>query len=259
MESLIGTLSFRDWDRGVFVRLGSEVVTVTIDGQPRKVYAVPVPGVDSGLQELGGRVPARFATPEDAFGPYRLPVFFIRRNDMQPAFARKPWYGISCRAPAPDAVEITLPDGRKGWSKYREQFRPTPFDISYDVVVMGRTQGEADLMLMHALRNLKPPGFVFKVIDSKGDVREYDAQEVSVSAASELADIADRTIAWSIAFIALAEVDLEDSVDYRAFTGVSALTDEQKRALGIDPDDPLYSRVDLILRTHMGVDPTKWE
>jgi len=258
VESLIGTLSFRAWDRGVFKRLGAEVVVVTIDGKPRKVYAVPVPGVDSGLKELGGRVPARIANPEDGFGPYRLPLFLIRRNDMQPAFNRKPWYGISCRAPAPDAVEITLPNGQKGWSKYRQQFRATPFDISYDVVGMARTQDVADLMLMHALRGMKPPGFVFKVIDSKGDVREYDAQEVSVSGASELADIADRTIAWSIAFIALGEVDLEDSTDHVAFTGVSALTDAQKIALGLDPDDPLYAKTDLILRTHMGVDPSTW-
>lgn len=258
MESLIGTLSFRDWDRGVFKTLGAEVAKITVDGRLRNVYALSVPGIDSGLSEIDGKVPMRFAYPEDAFGPYLLPCVLVRRNDMQPAFERKPWFGISARAPAPGAKQITLPDGRVGYDRYREQWRPVPFNINYDVVCMGRLQNEADLLLTYALRHIRPPGFVFKVIDSKGDVREYDAQEVSVSGASELADIADRTIAWSIAFTALAEVDLEDSQDYTSFTGVSALTDAQKQSLGIDPDDPLYSRVDLILRTHMGVDPSKW-
>ena len=258
MESIIGTLAFRDWDRGVFGTLEAEVAQYTVDATLRNIYVLNVPGVDSGLAELGGRVPMKFANPEDSFSHYRLPAVLVRRNDMQPAFQRKPWYGISARAPSPDAVEITLSNGQKGWSKYREQWRAVPWDINYDVVVMGRLQNEVDLMLTYVLRHFRPPGFVFKVIDSKGDVRKYDAQEVSVSSASELADIADRTIAWSVAFTALGEVDLEDSVDYTSFTGASALTSAQKISLGIDPDDPLYSRVDLILRTHMGVDPAKW-
>lgn len=258
MESIIGTLSFRDWDRGVFETLGAEIAQYSVDGRDRNIYALRIPGVDSGLEEIDGMVPMKFSNPEDSFSKYRLPVILVRRNDMQPAFDRKPWYGISARAPAPGATPITLPNGKSGYNKYRQQWRAVPWNINYDVVVMGRLQNETDLMLIYALRHLKPPGFVFKVIDSKGDVREYDAQEVSVSGASELADIADRTIAWSIAFTALGEVDLEDSQDHVAFTGASALTDAQKIALGIDPDDPLYSRVDLILRTHMGVDPAKW-
>lgn len=258
MESLIGTLAFRDWDRGVFHTLGAEVAQYVVDGKKRNIYVARVPGIDSGLEEIDGAVPMKFANPEDAYSHYRLPVIIVRRNDMQPGFARKPWFGISARAPAPGSRKIVLPDGRVGADKYREQWRPVPWDINYDVVVMGRLQNEADLLLTYCLRYLRPPGFVFKVIDSKGDVRKYDAQEVSVSGASELADIADRTIAWSIAFTAWAEVDLEDSTDHVAFTGASALTDAQKIALGIDPDDPLYSRVDLILRTHMGVDPKKW-
>ena len=46
------------------------------------------------------------------------------------------------------------------------------------------------------------------IYDSKGDLRQYDAGEVSVSDASELADLADRTIGWVISFEVRGEIDL---------------------------------------------------
>jgi len=71
-------------------------------------------------------------------------------------------------------------------------------------------------MVMYALRHFIPPSFIFKVIDSLGDVREYDALEVSVSETSELADIADRTVAWTISFTVRAAIDLHDPVEMPA-------------------------------------------
>lgn len=258
MESLIGTLSFRDWDEGCVRRLNGELFQYEVDGAQRGIYAARVPGVNSGLREVEGAVPIKFLNPEDVFSHYRLPLFAFRLNSMSPGFDRKAWYGISCRAPAPDAKKIVLPSGKEGYDKYRQQWRPVPFAFSYDLMVMARLRNESMLMLTYALRNIRPPGFVFRVVDSKGDVREYDAGEVEVSNTSELADIADRTIAWTISFTAYGEVDLEDCMDYTAFTGVSALTAAQKIELGLDPNDPLYDRTDLILRTHAGVDPSKW-
>ena len=75
-------------------------------------------------------------------------------------------------------------------------------------------------MLHYALRHFLPPSFIFKVIDSLGDVREYDALEVGISETSELADIADRTVGWTISFTVRAEIDLHDPV---ILPGVQAL------------------------------------
>ena len=211
--TIIGTLSIRDWDAGVPLTLGAEVATYTVDGDERELNVVRVPGVNSGLTHLDNRIPVVFFDPEDSYQDFLLPCYVVKINDMTPAFDRQPWYQWVARGPAKDATAITLPDGTVGYDKYENQWRPTPFDIGYDVQVMGRRRQETNLMVEYALRHFLPPSFIFKVIDSLGDVREYDAVEVSVSESSELADIADRTIAWTISFTVRAAIDLHDSVE----------------------------------------------
>ncbi len=61
-----------------------------------------------------------------------------------------------------------------------------------------------------------PPWFVFKVVDSLGDVRHYDARDVSISNVSELVDIADRMVGYTISFTARAEIDIYDERIYPA-------------------------------------------
>jgi hypothetical protein len=218
--TILGTLTLRDWDAGALLTLESEIATYTVDGDVREVNVIRVPGVDSNLDHLDGRVPVLFFTPEDVYQDFLLPCFTIKRNDLTPAFDRHPWYQWVARGPAKGAKEITLPDGRKGYDRYENQWRATQFDITYDVQVMARRQQESNLMLMYALRHFIPPGFIFKVVDSLGDVREYDAVEVSASETSELADIADRTVGWTISFTVRAEIDLHDPVEMPAVQAV---------------------------------------
>jgi hypothetical protein len=77
-------------------------------------------------------------------------------------------------------------------------------------MVLARRKQEAILMWHYALRHFIPPWFIFKVLDSRGDVREYDAGEVSISNTSELADIAERTVSYTVSFTVRAEIDLHD-------------------------------------------------
>lgn len=218
--TVIGTLVLRDWDAGVPLTLGAEVATYSVDGDTRGVNVVRVPGVDSGLAHLDGRVPVLYLEPEDVFQDFVLPCYTFKASALTPAFDRHPWYQWVARGPAKDATKITLPDGSIGYSRYENQWRASQFDISYDVQVMGRRRQETNLMLHYALRHFLIPGFIFKVIDSLGDVREYDALEVSVSETSELADIADRTVAWTISFTVRGEIDLHDTVEQPAVLGV---------------------------------------
>jgi hypothetical protein len=211
--TIIGTVNLRDWDTGVQLTLDSEIVTYPVDGDTRSVYAVRVPGVNSNLDHLDGRVPVEFFAPEDSYQDFLLPCLTIKRNDMTPAFDRHPWYQWVARGPAKGAKEIVLPDGRRGYDRYENQWRGTPFDISYDVQIMARRQQESNLMLQYVLRHFLAPSFIFKVVDSLGDVREYDAVDISVSETSELADIADRTVGWTISFTVRAEIDLHDTVE----------------------------------------------
>jgi len=214
--TVLGTLAIRDWDAGVPLTLDAEVATYVVDESTREVNVVRVPGVDSGLDYLDGRVPVLYLEPEDIYQSFILPCITFKASSMTPAFDRHPWYQWVARAPAKGATKITLPDGTVGYDRYENQWRATQFDISFDVQVMGRRRQEANLMMTYALRRFMPPGFIFKVIDSLGDVREYDAVEVSLSETSELADIADRMVAWTISFTVRGEIDLHETVEMPA-------------------------------------------
>lgn len=218
--TVLGTLSLRDWDAGVPLTLGAEVATFVVDGDTRRINVVRIPGVNSNLPNLDGRVPVMFYTPEDPYQDFVLPCVMFKRNDMTPAFDRHPWYQWVARAPAKGAREVVLPDGRRGYDRYENQWRATQFDITYDVQIMARKQDESNLMWHYVMRHFLPPSFIFKVVDSLGDVREYDAVELSISETSELADIADRTVGWTISFTVRAEIDLHDPVEMPAVQGI---------------------------------------
>lgn len=214
--TVIGTLDFRDWDAGCMLTLGAEIVKYSVDGSLRSVYACDIGGIDSGFGEIDGKVPCHFVNPEDVYQKFTLPSFSFRRNDMVPAFNRQPWYQFVARGPAKDAKEVRLADGTVGYDRYENQFRAHPFDISYDCNIHARRKQDAAVMLKYALRHFLPPSFIFKVIDSKRDIRHYDAVDVNISNISELVDIADRVIGYTISFVARAEVDLYDDRIYPA-------------------------------------------
>jgi hypothetical protein len=246
--TILGTVALRDFDRGVVMLLGPDTVTFAVDGAPQSAYAVAVAGVDSGLAEYGGRVPVHFSNPEDVFQPALLPCFRVARADLTPAMDRQPWYHQVAVAAAPGATPVLLPDGTRGYSGYEEQWRADPWDIIYDISVLGRRQEDAQRMLLHAMRRCKLPSWGVPVVDTIGDTRQYDAVDLGISDAASIADVADRVIGWTMSFTVRAEIDVYDTVTGTAFTGASSL----------NPSDPLYSRHDLILRTHLGVDPTEW-
>lgn len=193
--------------------LGAEDATYTVDGDERHVYACTVPGLQSGFSDIGNRVPCYFQDPEDVYRPYVLPSFQFRRNDLSPAWDRHSWYMWVAREPSKDAQEITLPDGSVGYTKYDNQWRANQLDISYDFMIMARRRQESLLMIQYALKRFEPPWFTFKVVDSNGDVRDYDAEATAISNTSEIADIADRTVGYTMSFTVRAEVDLHVDVE----------------------------------------------
>ena len=208
--------------------IGAEIAQYVVDGESRAIFLVDIPEIQSGLDNLSDKIPCFFDTPEDVYQEFVLPCFVFKRNDMTPAFDRHPWYGWVARAPAKGATKITLPDGRVGYDRYDNQWRATQFDITYDCVIYARRQQESVLMLMYALRHFIPPWFIFKVVDSLGDVREYDAGEMSISNTSELADIADRTVGWTIAFTVRGEIDLHGIREYPAMTDLDIVYEKFK-------------------------------
>ncbi len=218
-NSPIGIIDLRAYDRGIVeYTLGGEVINITVDQSERPAYAVKVRGLDTNIDQFEGKVPIYFTIPEDVYSKWKLPCFVVRRNDLTPNFQRCPWYGWQ-RAPTADAEKIYAVNPMnprqsvQGWSQYVDRRIPFPFDIGYDIVVMARRQGPGLLMLQHALEICTPPYFSMACYDNLGDRRLYDSGEVQVSTTSELADIADRTIAWTISFQVQGELDLRGDVE----------------------------------------------
>lgn len=210
--TILGTLSIRDWDIGCYITLGSEIVTYTIDGDTRGQYVVDITGIDSEITRFQNKVPVFFDAPEDPYQDFILPSFVFKRNSFRVAFDRQPYAGTVARGPSHDAIPVTLPTGETGWSKYEVQRRGDPYDISYDLNIYGRRRVEANLMLAHVMRVMRAPWFEFKVVDSLGDVRYYDAGEMDISNTSELADIADRIQSETFSFMVHAEIDTFEDV-----------------------------------------------
>lgn len=208
--SIHGTLDIRNWDEGCFLTLGTSIVYFQIDGETRGQHVLNIPGLDSGIEYCQNKVPVFFDSPEDPYGNYILPSIVFKMNDLSEAFDRQPWYGWIGRAPAYGAKEIILPDGRKGYDKYRKQWRDEPWNISYDCVIHARRKQESNLILMEVKKKIISPWFIFKVIDSLGDVRQYDAGDVSISNAAELMDISERQTGWTISFVVRGEITIHE-------------------------------------------------
>lgn len=209
--STFGSVSLRDFDKGVIDTFGSELIPFNVDGGTRQVYSKAVNGLTTNVPQYQGRVPVFFAYPEDVFQNYRIPCIVVRRTSLSPAFDRAPWYGYQ-RAPSVNASPVELNLGNQtinGYDSYTTKWNPTPFNIGYDIQISAPSQNDGLLMLRDLLAYMRPPFFTTNVIDSVGDVRGYDSGEVSISEASEINDVASRMIGWTISFEVRGELDLE--------------------------------------------------
>lgn len=218
--SIIGKLSLRDYDAGAIRTLDGEILSYDVDGVTRQAWALSVSGV-FGLEHLDGAIPVLFQNPEDVFQEYTVPCVVIKRSSLRPAFDRHPWVGVVAAKAAGDAVTVEVGDSTvQGTTKSKFQPRPDPYDISYDVEIKGRLQADTLRMLSYAQRRYRAPWFRYKVIDSKGDIRYYDAGEISISQTSELAGLADRVISWTISFVVRAELDLYEDYELTNLTSL---------------------------------------
>jgi hypothetical protein len=217
--SAFSSVGIRDFDEAVMTAFGGALLSYAVDGTTRQAYAVAVPGLTTDLAYLGGQVPILWGAPDDAYQPFIFPSYVITRNNLDVAYSRAPWYG-SERKVAAGAVPVVLATGERGYSAYEERWNPHPFDFAYDVKGFARLRTDATRMMMTVLRACKPPWFALAVTDSDGDVRYYDTGDLNISDTSELADIAHRTVSWTISWTVRAEIDLCDAESFAPMRGV---------------------------------------
>lgn len=213
----IGTVFLPAFDQGVLEFFEGVVVPIERNGMQLSTYAVEIAGV-SGPDDLGGKIPIYFSTPEATMVPRVVPSFLIKRASLTPDLRRMPYYGIVDRWPTDDAVEVevTLPDGTKktGYDKYVYQQHAEGMNIQYDMEMKARTQREFVLMLRHLMSYVRAPTFSIYVTDSLGDRRGYDCVDVSFQGTDEIASVNDRTIGMQVSFTVQAELDTTDDREY---------------------------------------------
>ena len=206
----LSTIALRAFDLGLYETLGASLYQYNVDGEPRQVYARDFANVSTNIPGLQGRVPYFFANPEDVYQEFVMPCVILRRTSVAPAFDRAAWYGYE-RAPDVNAVPIvvTKPNGEtvQGFDKYAEKTSSTPMNISYDVQIMSRTQGDFLNIFQSLMMSMRPPFFTFGAVDSLGELRLYDAGPVQISEASEITSVVDRSISSTISFEVQGEID----------------------------------------------------
>ena len=211
-----GVVSLRDFDQGVVETLGATII--------HDNYWLQVEGIDPPPGSPG--VPVTFSYPEDVYEKYKLPVLMVRRDDISPAMQR--WHPgtLQYRAPAveglPAATQlhgVTV----TGSDRYEEQQQAVPFDLMYSLQISARYRGalrsrnHLNRLLDFVLR-VYPPYCLVVVKDSIQSIRTYEAFMEGISPMDDVADVADRTLGFTITLRVEGELDLHDPVVYRAVT-----------------------------------------
>lgn len=159
-------------------------------------------------------IPVSFASPEDVFNKYSIPMIFVRRESQDPALER--WHpgSLQYRAPPRGALPIEV-GGVTGFTVMEETQQAVPFDFSYSVNILARNRGapgirnQVNRILDYVLRIYQPYCKVF-VKDSVGDLRSYDGFMESISNLDEVAGVTDRVVGFAVSLRISGELDLND-------------------------------------------------
>jgi hypothetical protein len=226
-----GTVTLRDFDRGIVETLGGEVwysptskdPDVECDPALKKLgifpnYFVQVEGVSPPAGLPG--VPVTWSFPEDLFERYQMPVFWVSRESLDPAMNR--WHPGSrqYRAPSKGALPVVSGD-LSGWSSFDDRQQAVPYDLAYVLNIENRqeaaTRNNANVMFMYAIRRFQPYAKI-GLFDSIGDIRTYDCFFESSSNLDETQDVTKRKIGFTLNLRVEGELDLTDDETKTAVT-----------------------------------------
>ena len=232
-----GGVSLRNFDEGVVKTLGAKVfygdsteppTAAELDActdeelerlQPN--YFVPdgvIPGVPPPAGYPG--IPVTWSNPEEQFEKYKVPLFWIERQDVTPAMNR--WHPGLLQYRTSGLGALPVGDEADGnYDRYEQIQQAVPFDITYSLNIESRsgikTRGRAVAMFMYALK-VFPPYCYVALLDSLNDVRTYDAFMESTNPLGEVQDVTERRIGHVMTIRVEAELDLNDAETFAAVT-----------------------------------------
>lgn len=209
--SRIATVFIEDFDRGVFESIGAELMEVKHDGETVQVYVLAIPGV-TGPDMYRGNVPVIFKDPEDAYQTAALPHVLIGCSDMSVALNRYQPGTRDYIIPAGVGGQLPTEHGVMVPSIMESKGQAVPYDITYDINLRARLKLQANRMLKKIGQALGHPlaQTVVYFTDSLGCERGYDAMVESVSNLSELGDVSERVIGYTLSMRVMGELDFHD-------------------------------------------------
>jgi hypothetical protein len=207
----IATVFIEDFDRGVFESIGGELMEIERDGESIQVYVLSVPGV-RGADLYRGNVPIVFQDSEDAYQSVELPYVLIGRNDMSAAMNRYQPGTRDYIMPAGVGGTITTDQGVTGPAIIETKGQAVPEDFTYDIHLRARLRLQANRMLKCIGKALGHPmsTTVIYFTDSQGEERGYETSIESISNLSELGDISERMIGYTLSMRVMGELDFHD-------------------------------------------------
>lgn len=211
-----GSVFLENFDVGVAVTMGSELVLITLDGNEVQDYAIRIPGVQ-GPDMWQGLVPVVFSDPEDVYQDSVLPMVKIVQSSFTPAMNRWQPMGLDYMKPAVAAQTVIGSGNIEAPSLVEIKQNAYPYDIMYDIHLQARRRSDAHLMLKEIGRKFWAYGVVF-VVDSEGEERSYQVFQESIDSLNEINEISDRKIGHTISIRVEGELDFNDPVIARTTT-----------------------------------------
>jgi hypothetical protein len=211
-----GTVFLEQFDTGLVVTFGAELVLIELDGEEVQDYAVQVPGVE-GPDGWQGLIPVVFSDPEDVYQQSILPRVEISQSSLVPAMSRWQPLGLDYMIPAVSAETVIGSGGREAPSLVEMKANAFPYDIMYDVHLKARRRIDAHAMLKNIGRFLWAYGQIF-VVDSEGDERGYSAFQESLDTLSDVSDVSERVVGYTISVRIEGELDFNNPTIARTTT-----------------------------------------
>jgi len=207
-----GVFAFEHYDKGVFVRMGGEIVQARIDGKTVGVYAARIPGVP-GRDEFRDAIPIFFNENEPTTSDYLLPCFEVEMTSAEIAEDRLEGnFGYEARRPAQDSVAktITRQDGASygGYDSYQMDSAAHPYSLSYDIRCKARKRRHAQAMWLWLQKCFPRNMGYMHVEDSLGELHTFSVFFEGMSIVGDLVDVVERTAGYQIAVRVEADIHL---------------------------------------------------
>ena len=208
-----GTVFIDDFDDGIARSMGGVLIDVELDGEMAQEYVVSIPDV-VGPKSHNGMVPIYFEAPDDSYSDGVTPSIIINCSFI-PATNRWQPGGRAYRVVAPQSKMVASSYGTVGPTMVEQKPHALPYDFTYDIQLKAKKRRPAIRMFRHIGRKGMWMHGLIVVMDSEGYPRTYDAFQESVNNLSDIGEIGNREVGFSLSVRVAGELDFWEPKLYK--------------------------------------------